>query len=96
VKALIVVTDSDAVPAFERALLESGQQGFTIVPTVWGRGRTGLKAGDRVHPGGSSLLFTVVPDGEAESALAFLREVRDRTGVTQSTKLFVAPVDGAY
>lgn len=94
-RALIVVTDSEAVRSFERAFLETGQRGFTIVPTVWGRGKAGLKAGDRVHPGGSSLLFTVVPDAEAGSTLAFLREVRDRAGAAESTKMFVAPVEEA-
>jgi hypothetical protein len=93
VRALIVITDSEAVRGFERALLESGDRGFTIVPTVWGRGRTGLKAGDRVHPGGSSLLFSVVPDAEAEATLRFLREVRDRLGVAESTKIFATRVD---
>ena len=61
-KAVVVITDSDAMEAFERAFLESGDRGFTIMPTVAGRGKTGLKTGDRVHPGGSSLLFTVLAD----------------------------------
>ena len=94
-KAIVVITDSDAIPVFERAFLESGDRGFTVVPTVWGRGKTGLKTGDRVHPGGSSLLFTVVADQEQEAVLAFVREVRDRAGVHELTKIYVTGVDEA-
>jgi hypothetical protein len=93
VKAVVVITDSEAMRAFERAFLESGDRGFTIVPTLVGRGRTGLKAGDRVHPGASSLLFTVIAENEVEGTLAFLRGVRDVAGVRDQTKLYVAPID---
>ncbi len=89
-QAIVLITDSEALPAFERALMERAEHGFTIVPSVVGRGRTGLKAGSRVHPGASSLLFTVVPDDQAEPTLAFLRQVRDQAGATAATKIFVA------
>ena len=92
-KAVVVITDSDAMEAFERAFLESGDRGFTIMPTVAGRGKTGLKTGDRVHPGGSSLLFTVLADDHVEGALAFLRRVRDAEGVPEQTKIYVAAVE---
>ena len=92
-KAVVVITESDALSEFERACLKNPERGFTIIPKVWGRGKTGLKTGDRVHPGGSGLLFTVVPDGDLEATVAFLREVRDRAGVAASTKIYVAAVD---
>jgi len=94
-KAIVVITDSDAVPAFERAFLESGNRGFTVVPTVLGSGKSGLKTGDRVHPGGSSLLFTVVRDQEGEAVLAFVRGVRDRAGVREQTKIYLTGVEEA-
>lgn len=87
-RGFVVITDSEAMPAFEAAFQESGDRGFTIVPKVVGRGRTGLKMGSRVHPGGSSLLFTVVPDVEAESTARFLRDARDRAGAAAQTKIF--------
>jgi hypothetical protein len=92
-RAVVVITDSEAMKAFERAFIESGDRGFTIVPTVLGRGRTGLKAGDRVHPGASSLLFTVMADGELDATLGFLRQVRDVAGVRDHTKVYVAPIE---
>lgn len=87
-KALIVITDSEAVKEFERAFLESGERGFTVVPKVYGRGRTGLRIGNRVHPGGTSLLFSVVPDDQASETLRFLRSVRDTARVGEVTKIF--------
>ena len=92
-KAVVVITDSEAMRTFERAFLEGGDRGFTIVPALAGRGRTGLKAGNRVHPGASSLLFTVIADHEVEGTLAFLRRVRDTASVRDQTKLYVSPID---
>jgi hypothetical protein len=93
VKAIVVITDSEAMKVFERAFIASGDRGFTIVPTVLGRGKSGLKAGDRVHPGGSSLLFTVLAEPEVELTLELLRKARDEAGVGDQTKLYLAPVD---
>jgi hypothetical protein len=93
VRLLLVVTDSEAMRAFERGFLESAERGFTIAPRVFGRGRSGLRAGDRVHPGGSSLLFTVVADAEVESTLAFLKRTRDEAGASEGTKIYSLPVE---
>lgn len=91
-RAVAVITDSEDLKHFERVCL-AGSHGFTIIPTVWGRGRTGLKTGDRVHPGGSTLLFTVVEDGETEGVLRTLQAVRDEAGIGDTTKILVVPVD---
>jgi hypothetical protein len=88
---LVVVTDSDAMPAFERALIDSGDHGFTVVPTVSGRGRSGLHAGDRVHPGGSSVLFLVLRDEDEEATVNLLRAVRHRENVADTTRIFSVP-----
>jgi hypothetical protein len=91
VTMLVVVADSDAMPAFERALVDSGDHGFTVVPTVSGRGRSGLHGGDRVHPGGSSVLFLVLPDEDEEATVSVLRAVRDRENVADTTRIFKVP-----
>jgi hypothetical protein len=93
VRAIVVITDSDAIRDFERAFLEAGSRGFTILPAVFGRGRTGLKTGDRVHPGASSVLFSVVGEDEAAEVVAFVKGIRDRAGVAESTKIYSAPID---
>jgi hypothetical protein len=86
-KAIVIVTDSEAVPAFERAIADR-DRGFTVIPAVIGSGRSGLKAGDRVHPGASSLVFTVVPDAELEKTLGALRRARDASGFAEETRLW--------
>ncbi len=92
-KAVVVITEAEAMSAFERAFIVDGTRGFTIVPRVWGSGRTGLKAGTRVHPGGSSLLFSVVPDADAADAVAFVRRARDEAGAQAATKIYVVQVE---
>jgi hypothetical protein len=86
-KAIMIVTDSEAVPAFERAMAER-HRGFTVLQAVLGSGSSGLKAGDRVHPGTSSLVFTVLPKDEWKTVQALLRRVRDEAGVTEATRFF--------
>jgi hypothetical protein len=94
-KALLIFTDAEAVPVFERVLAEE-QEGFTVLPATVGHGRSGLKAGDRVHPGSSSLVFTVITEGEEERTLAALRQARDVAGHAARTRMWaldVADVD---
>jgi hypothetical protein len=92
-RMLLVITDSEALPAFERGFLESGGRGFTVAPRVYGRGRSGMHAGTRAHPGASSLLFTVVPEAEEAETLRFLRELRDRAGAAERTKIYALPAE---
>jgi hypothetical protein len=93
-RALLIVTDSEAVPVFERVLAEE-REGFTVVPASVGLGRSGLKAGDRIHPGASSLLLTVAPEEEAASLLELLRRARDGANVGDRTRIWSFPVDEA-
>jgi hypothetical protein len=94
-KAIVVLTDSEAMQHFERGFVADGGRGFTLVPKVLGSGKTGLKAGNRVHPGGASLLFTVVAESDLEPALGFVRRLRDEAGAGETTKIFVVPAEEA-
>jgi hypothetical protein len=91
-KAIMIMTDSEAVPAFERAIAERNR-GFTVLQAVIGSGRSGLKAGDRVHPGSSSLVFTVVPQAEFETTLGTLRHARDESGFADETRVWAFEVE---
>jgi hypothetical protein len=95
VKAIMLITDSEVMPQFERVLLTEGHQGFTVVPAVAGSGRHGLKTGDRVHPGSSSLLLTVAAVDAAEGLLALLRRARDEGGYGDRTRLWSFAVEKA-
>ncbi len=92
-RLLLVVTDPGAVGPIERGLMGRGQTGFTVIPQAWGSGRTGLHTGDRVHPGGTSVLFTVVPDAAAPGALSAIREARDAAGARDLTRIFSLPAE---
>jgi hypothetical protein len=93
-KALVVVTDSEAVPAFERALA-ARHEGFTVLPAALGSGRSGLKSGDRVHPGRSSLIFTVLGRGGEDATLAALQQARDASGCAERTRMWSLEVEPA-
>jgi hypothetical protein len=90
---LLVITEQEALPAFERGLIESSDQGFTIAPRVYGRGKSGLRAGSRAHPGASSLLFTVVEDAEVQPTLGLLRALRDEAAARAVTRIYSLPVE---
>jgi len=90
-KAILIVTDSEAVPAFERAIGER-HRGFTVLQAALGSGSSGLKAGDRVHPGASSLVFTVVPQADLEATLGALRRAREESGFADETRLWAFDV----
>jgi hypothetical protein len=92
-RAILLVTDSDAMREFERVLIAEGHQGFTVMPAVAGSGRHGLKTGDRVHPGSSSLLLAVVREQDLPSLLPLLRRVRDEGGYGESTRMWSFPAD---
>jgi hypothetical protein len=89
VKLFIVLTDTEALGTLERAFVADGTRGFTILPSLVGLGRTGLKTGTRVHPGATGLLMTAVPDGEAAATERFLLEAREAAGAREATKVFV-------
>ncbi len=92
-KAILLITDSEAMREFERVLVAEGHHGFTVMPAVAGSGRRGLKTGDRVHPGSSSLLLTVVGDRELAPMLELLRGVRERVGGPEASRLWSFSVD---
>ncbi|HSD25754.1 MAG TPA: hypothetical protein VLL75_00555 [Vicinamibacteria bacterium] len=91
-KGILIVTDSEAVKGFERAIAER-HRGFTVLEAVLGSGRSGVKAGDRVHPGASSLVFTVVPESELETTLGALRRARAESGFADETRVWAFDVE---
>jgi nitrogen regulatory protein PII len=87
-KAIILITDSEAMREYERVLAAEGHHGFTVVPAVAGSGRRGLKTGDRVHPGSSSLMLTVTDAASTSPVLDLLRRTRDAGGYGDVTRMW--------
>lgn len=87
-KAILLITDSEAMREFERVLTAEGHHGFTVVPAVAGSGRHGLKTGDRVHPGSSSLMLTIADAASAVPVVDLLRRTRDERGWAGVTRMW--------
>jgi hypothetical protein len=92
-RGVILITESETMPEFERALLAQAHTGFTVLPAVAASGRHGFKTGDRVHPGASSVLLTIVPEGEAEALLGLLRRVRNERKAAETTRVWTFPAE---
>jgi hypothetical protein len=92
-KAIMLVTDAEAMREFERVLIGEGHQGFTVMPAVAASGRHGLKTGDRVHPGSSSLLLTIVEEQQLPPLLALLRRTRSATAGAEAARIWSFAVD---
>ncbi len=48
---------------------------------------------NRVHPGGSSLIFTVVPEAELQAAVDTLRRARDEARTASATRIWAFGAD---
>ena len=94
-KAIMLITDSEVMPEFERGAADRGPPGVHRGAGGRGSGRHGLKTGDRVHPGSSSLLLTVAAEGTAAGFLALLRRARDEGGHGDRTRLWSFAVEEA-
>jgi hypothetical protein len=92
-KAIILITEADTMREFERALLAKAHTGFTVLPAVAASGRHGFKTGDRIHPGGSSVLLTIVPEDKLDPLLAVLRQVRDEAKAAETTRIWSFTAD---
>jgi hypothetical protein len=93
-KMVLGVVDAARVDAMRRVLHESGVPGYTELPVVEGVGRTGIHAGDRVHPGALVTLFTIVDDEASPALFEKLVRHRDATG-DRITRFFIVPVERA-
>jgi PII-like signaling protein len=92
-KMLFLVTDSEYEPLCMNTLKERGVTGYTVIPEVLGFGRTGAKMGDRVHPGASVIVVSVVPDEAVEGLLECLRRCISENKLSESTHAWVLPVE---
>ena len=91
-KMLLIVADAARVESVRRVLQEGGAPGSTELPVVEGAGRTGVHAGDRVHPGALVALFTIVEDEASSPLFDSIIRRRDAEG-DRVTRCFVLPVE---
>ncbi len=91
-KMVMMMADAARLDAIRSDLHELGVSGYTACPVLEGAGRTGVHAGDRVHPGGLVMLLIVEPDAQAEKLFTELARRRDAAG-DRVTRLFTVPVE---
>ena len=94
-KMLFLVTDSEYEPHCMNTLREKGVTGYTVIPQVWGAGASGMKRGDRVHPGASVVVVSVVPDEAVSGLMDCIRQCKEDRKLCESTHAWVLPVEAA-
>jgi hypothetical protein len=91
-KMLLMYADAARVDTLRRDLAALGAPGYTVIPVVEGGGRTGIHAGDRVHPGALALVMVIDEDARADVLFDEMVRRRDATGDLVS-RLFLMPVE---
>ena len=89
---ILMMADAARLDAIRGDLRELHASGYTALPVVEGAGRTGLHAGDRVHPGALVAVMVVESDDRADALFEELVRRRDAAG-DRVTKLFLVPVE---
>jgi nitrogen regulatory protein PII len=92
VKLILAVVDAERADAVRADLVDLGAPGHTELPVTSGAGRTGVHAGDRVHPGGLVVLFAAVDDAVASPIFDTLVSRRDAAG-DRLSRYFLLPVE---
>jgi Nitrogen regulatory protein P-II len=89
---MLVLADAARFDAVKRDLSDLHAAGYSALPVLEGSGRTGIHAGDRVHPGGLVALFVVAADEEANHMFETMVRRRD-AAEDRVTRLFLLPVE---
>lgn len=76
-KLIMIVVDADRGEAVEHVLRRAHVAGYTELPTVLGKGETGLKQGTRAFPGSSTMYLVAVPAPQAEAIVDELAQVQE-------------------
>ncbi len=87
-KLLMIVVDSDHKDDVEKILDTEAHAGYSEVPTVLGKGRTGKKKGNRAFPGSSTLFFTAIEGETCEGLCDELKALRNEVGPEEGLRVF--------
>lgn len=77
-KLLVVVVDRERVGDITALLDGMGVTGYSLLPTVLGRGETGAHLGSRAFPGENAMVLALVVPSEAAGLTEGLRELKTR------------------
>ncbi len=91
-KMVLMYADVARLPAVREDLTTLGVPGYTVIPVAEGGGRTGIHAGDRVHPGALALVTVIDEDAAADRLFEEMARRRDARG-DEVSLLFLMPVE---
>jgi len=87
-KLLMIVVNADHKDDVERILDAHADAGYSEVPTVLGKGRSGKKKGNRAFPGSSTLYFTAIEGDTCEGLCDELQALRNKAGPEEGLRVF--------
>jgi hypothetical protein len=88
-KLLMIFVDADHAEDVHRLLEEHGVPGYSQLPNVLGKGKTGHKLGSRAFPGSSTLFVVILAEGECAGLCDRLKEMRDRKDPEEGLKAYI-------
>lgn len=91
-KMILMMADAGRWPAIREEIRSLGAPGYSAIPVLEGAGRTGVHAGDRIHPGGLVAVFIVEPDEPATQLFEALARRRD-AAQDRVSRLYLLPVE---
>jgi len=88
-KLLMIMVDSNHKEEVERILDAHDVPGYTELPNVLGKGKSGRKFGSRAFPGSNTLYFTAVGGNICETLCAELKALDDKCGPEEGLTAFI-------
>lgn len=76
-------------------MLFKGIAGYTIIPNVFGVGKSGAKMGDRYHPGASVLIMSAIEDYKIPEVIACINSCIESRKLCETTHAWVLPIESS-
>jgi nitrogen regulatory protein PII len=91
-KLVMMMADAARLDTVKADLAQLGAPGYTVIPVAEGAGRTGVRSGDRVHPGALAVVMVIEEDAAAGRLFDEMVKRRDHHADDVS-RLFLIPVE---
>jgi len=88
-KVLLIFVDADHAEDVQQLLERSNLPGYSEFPNVLGKGRAGIKRGNRAFPGTSTLYFVALPEGDCAELCDGLHKLRGTKGPEEGLKAYI-------
>ena len=92
-KMVMIICPDNRTDTIRELIARRDVHAYSELHEVTGAGKKGMKHGDRIWPGKSVIVFTVVSEEKKAALLAALKECRDSLPSEESLRAFVVPVE---